>query len=180
MDIVLVAGLWLPASVWTEVSSELTALGHRAVPVELPGVDDGSPTATLDDQLEAVLAAVDGLDRPLVVGHSAASTLAWLVADRRPEAIAGVAMIGGFPTTDGSAYAAFFEVVDGVMAFPGWEPFAGPDSDDLDAGQKAQVEAIAVPVASFPMRAAIAARPPSRAIATAAVAAGPPPTSRRS
>ena len=37
-----------------------------------------------------------GAGKPLVVGHSAACTLAWLAADARPEKVAGVALIGGF------------------------------------------------------------------------------------
>src|SRR4051812_2931147 len=120
MDIILIAGLWLPVSAWDDVVADLTSSGHHAIPVALPGADDGSATANLDDQLTAVLVAVDAAERPLVVGHSAASTLAWLVADRRPDAIAGVVMIGGFPSANGAEYAAFFDVVDGVMAFPGW------------------------------------------------------------
>ena len=45
-------------------------------------------------------------------------------------------------------YADFFEVVNGTMAFPGWEPFDGPDSDDLDADARAGLESIALPVPS--------------------------------
>ena len=146
MDIILVAGLWLPASVWAEVTAELEILGHRPTPVALPGVDDRSTTATLEDQLAAVLAAVDAADHPLVVGHSAASTLAWMVADRRLGAVAGVVMVGGFPNADGSIYADFFPVVDGVMAFPGWEPFEGADSADLDDNARTHIETIAMPV----------------------------------
>lgn len=146
MDILLIAGLWLPSSVWSDVERELVALGHRPVPVALPGVDGRDPSATLDDQVAAVLAAVDAAERPLVVGHSAASTLAWLAADRRPESVAGVALVGGFPTSPGKPYAPFFPVVDGVMAFPGWETFEGPDSDDLDAAARAALDAVSVPV----------------------------------
>lgn len=146
MDILLIAGLWLPASIWSDVNVELETLGHRALAVSLPGVDDHSASATLDDQLKAALAAVDSAERPLVVGHSAASTLAWLVADRRPQAIRGAVMIGGFPSGHGSTYAEFFPIVDGVMAFPGWETFEGPDSDDLDQSRRATIESIAVPV----------------------------------
>lgn len=142
MDIILIAGLWLPASIWDEVVAQLVALGHRPIPVSLPGVDDGSAIATLDDQLNAVLDAVDSADRPLVVGHSAAATLAWLVADQRTDEISGTVMIGGFPSAPDSAYADFFPAVDGVMAFPGWEPFEGPDSDDLDEHARAHVESI--------------------------------------
>lgn len=146
MDIVLIAGLWLPTPIWDDVVAELDSLGHRATPVLLPGVDDRSTSATLDDQLGAVLASVDAVTRPLVVGHSAASTLAWIAADRRPEMVSGVAMVGGVPSSHGSSYAEFFQIVDGVMAFPGWEPFDGPDSDDLDEQTRAAIESMAVPV----------------------------------
>ena len=132
MDVILIAGLWLPATIWDGVAAELDELGHRPIALKLPGVDDGSSTATLDDQLATALDAVDTADQPIVVGHSAASTLAWLVADRRPAAIASVVMVGGFPSANGSRYAAFFDAADGVMPFPGWEPFEGPDSADLD------------------------------------------------
>lgn len=155
MDIVLIAGLWLPTSVWAGVGTELEALGDRALPVRLPGVDDGSDTATLDDQLAAVLEVVDAADRPLVVGHSAASTLAWLVADRRPTSIARVVMVGGFPNSSGSTYADFFEIVDGTMDFPGWEPFDGPDSADLDDDARAELASSAVPVPAGVARATI-------------------------
>jgi pimeloyl-ACP methyl ester carboxylesterase len=73
--------------------------------------------------------------------------LAWLAADARPEKVAKVAMIGGFTCADGETYADFFETTDGVMPFPGWGPFEGPDSVDLDeaAKQRFTAAAIAVP-----------------------------------
>ena len=146
MDMVLIAGLWMPASVWDGTAAELGSRGHRAIPVQLPGVDDGSTTASLDDQIAAVLSAVDSADHPIVVGHSAASTLAWVVAERRPESIAGAVLIGGFPAESGSTYAAFFEMEDGVMAFPGWGPFEGPDAADLDGPARERLAGLAVPV----------------------------------
>jgi pimeloyl-ACP methyl ester carboxylesterase len=147
MDILLIGGLWLDTSAWDDVVPELEALGHRAAPVALPGQGDGSTTATLEDQVAAVLAAVDATaGKPLVVGHSAACTLAWLAADARPEKVAGVVLIGGFPWDDGKLYADLFEMTDGVMPFPGWEPFEGPDSADLSDEVKAAFAANAVPV----------------------------------
>ncbi|MFE4690190.1 alpha/beta fold hydrolase [Streptomyces sp. NPDC056749] len=147
MDILLIAGLWLDASAWDDVVPELTALGHRPVPLTLPGQGDGATSATLDDQLEAVLAAVDAAHgMPLVVGHSAASTLAWLAADARPEKVAKVAMIGGFPAADGQAYADHFAIEDGVMPFPGWGPFEGPDAADLDQQSRQRFASDAIPV----------------------------------
>ncbi|GHJ48332.1 esterase [Catellatospora sp. TT07R-123] len=147
MDILLIAGLWLDGSAWDDVVPALTGLGHRPVPVTLPGQGDGTSSATLGDQVAAVVAAVDAASGPcLVVGHSAACSLAWLAADARPERVAKAALIGGFPNGDGQPYAPFFEVVDGVMPFPGWEPFEGPDAVDLDAQTRAAIAAAAVPV----------------------------------
>lgn len=150
MDIILIAGLWLDGRIWSEVSDALRAAGHRPIALTLPGQGDGAPDATLADQVAAVVAAVDSAsgedERVVVVGHSAACTLAWAGADARPEKVAAVVLIGGFPAADGQTYADFFEPVDGAVAFPGWEPFAGPDSDDLDEQARGVIEAHATPV----------------------------------
>ena len=147
MDILLIAGLWLDTSVWDDVVPALEAHGHRAAPLTLPGQGDGSASATLDDQVKAVLDALDSASgMPMVVGHSAACTLAWLAADARPEKVAKIALIGGFPSADGETYADLFEVKGGVMPFPGWGPFEGPDSADLDEAAKHRVATAAIPV----------------------------------
>lgn len=143
MDILLVAGLWLDGSAWNDVVPALEAAGRRAVPLTLPVAGD----ATLDDQVATVVAAVDAASSPvMVVGHSAACSLAWLTADARPDRVAKVALIGGFPASDGQPYADFFEVRDGFMPFPGWEPFEGADSADLDESAKRRIAAGAIPV----------------------------------
>jgi pimeloyl-ACP methyl ester carboxylesterase len=143
MDILLVAGLWLDGSAWNDVVPALEAAGHRAVPLTLPS----GPDATVDDQVDVVVAAVDAAPGPvLVVGHSAACTLAWLAADRRPDRVARVALIGGFPCGDGQPYADFFEVSDGFMPFPGWGPFEGADSADLDEEARRRIATAAIPV----------------------------------
>ena len=148
MDIILIPGLWLNGgSAWADVATAINAGDHRAVPLTLPGQGDGSTSATLDDQVAAVLTAVDAApDQVVVVGHSAASTLAWLAADARPEKVAQVVFIGGWPNPDGELYADFFEMQNGSMPFPGWGPFEGPDSADLDDEAKRDFESSAVPV----------------------------------
>jgi pimeloyl-ACP methyl ester carboxylesterase len=147
MEILLIAGLWLDGSAWDDVVPALRALGHRPVPLTLPGQGDGSASATLDDQVAAVLAAIDSASgKPMVVGHSAACTLAWLAADARPEKVAKVALIGGFPSADGQPYADFFPLKDGTMPFPGWGPFEGPDSADLDEEARRGFASTAIPV----------------------------------
>jgi len=147
MDILLIAGMWLDGSVWDNVAAHLEARGHRAVPVMLPGQGDGNMAATLADQVAAVVAAVDAAaGRPMVVGHSAACTLAWLAADARPAKISKVALIGGFPAADGETYFGAFPVQDGAVSFPGWGEFEGPDSADLDDAAKQAIASAMVPV----------------------------------
>ena len=147
MDILLIAGLWLDGSAWDDVVPALEERGHQPVPLTLPGQGDGSASATLDDQVAAILAAVDAApEKPMVVGHSAASTLAWLAADARPQKVAKVALIGGFPSADGEPYADLFEPKDGAMHFPGWAPFEGPDSADLDEDTRRTIASAAIPV----------------------------------
>jgi pimeloyl-ACP methyl ester carboxylesterase len=147
MDILLIAGLWLEGSAWDHVVPALEECGHHPVPLTLPGQGDGSASATLDDQVAAVLTAVDAAPtKPMVVGHSAAATLAWLAADARPQKVAKVALIGGFPSADGEPYADFFETKNGVMPFPGWAPFLGPDSADLHEDARRSIAAAAIPV----------------------------------
>jgi pimeloyl-ACP methyl ester carboxylesterase len=147
MDILLIAGLWLDGSVWGSVVTELEARGHRGVPVTLPGQGDGNVSATLADQVAAVTAAVDAAaGSPMVVGHSAAASLAWLAADARPGKISKVAMIGGFPAADGEAYFSSLPVRDGAVPFPGWGEFEGPDSADLDDAAKQAIASAAIPV----------------------------------
>lgn len=141
------AGLWLDAGAWDPVAEEIKKAGHNPIPVLLPGQGDGWTSATLEDQVTAVTGAIDGCAGPvLVVGHSAACTLAWIAADARPDKTAAVVMIGGFPSPDGESYADLFECRDGAMPFPGWQAFEGPDSDDLDTARKERIAAAAVPV----------------------------------
>jgi len=146
MDVLLIAGLWLRHSVWDDVAAELERQGHRPRPIALPGVDDGSTTARLADQLDAAVTEIDRSERPMVVGHSAACTLAWMAADRRPDQVSMMALIGGFPAADGETYADFFETTDGAMPFPGWGPFEGPDSADLAEAARNAIASGAVPV----------------------------------
>jgi pimeloyl-ACP methyl ester carboxylesterase len=82
----------------------------------------------------------------MVVGHSAASSLAWLAADARPAKISKVALVGGFPSPGGKAYFDGFPVRDGAMPFPGWGEFEGPDSADLDDAAKQAIASAAIPV----------------------------------
>ena len=122
-QIVLVGGLWLDASAWDGVVRRATRVGRRAVAVNLPGQGDGNTSATLDDQVAAVLAVVDAAPAgSVVVGHSASCALAWLIADARPSAVGRVVLIGGFPQADGDLYADFFPIETGRCPSPAGRP----------------------------------------------------------
>lgn len=137
--LILIGGLWTDASVWDDVLARV----DDAVAVSLPA----GPSATLADQIAAVLAAVDAAPgKPIVVGHSAACTLAWMAADARPEKVGTVVLVGGFAVGDGDEFAGFFPIEDGVMPFPGWEPFEGPDAADIDEATRTAFAANAIPV----------------------------------
>ncbi|MFJ5880712.1 alpha/beta fold hydrolase [Kitasatospora cineracea] len=147
MDVLLIGGLWLDGSAWDAVLPALAERGHRPVPLTLPGQGDGRSSATLAEQLAAVVAAVDAAaGEPLLVAHSAACTLGWMAVDARPQGVAGLVLVDGFPHADGQVYAEWFPPRDGVVAFPGWEPFEGPSSADLDEELRARIAANAVPV----------------------------------
>jgi pimeloyl-ACP methyl ester carboxylesterase len=159
MDFLLIAGLWLDGSAWDAVAPQLRELGHQPVPLWLPGQGAPPATATLADQHAAVVAAVDAAaSSVVVVGHSAACTLAWMAADARPGKVARVAMIGGFPSGDGELYAGFFELSGGVMPFPGWGPFDGPDSADLDEEQRRRIASAAIGVPEAVVRGVVQLR----------------------
>ena len=148
MHVVLIGGLWLDTSVWDNVLAQLVAAQRMPVsPVELPVRTPTAAPATLDNQLNAVLAAIDSRPEPaVIVGHSAAAALAWLAADRRPEHVARTVLIGGVPRAEGQQYAPFFSAAEGVIPFPGWAAFEGPDSEDLTEDQKQGLQARAIPV----------------------------------
>lgn len=149
MKMILIAGMWLDSRAWQQVTPELERLGHEVVALNLPG-QGGEPTdASFDDQAAAVVAAVDQAgDGVMVVGHSAACSLAWVAADARPERVERVVMVGGFPVADGSDYFDAIAPVDGLVTWPGWDAFAGPDSDDMDEATKQVMDTHLHPVSA--------------------------------
>lgn len=135
MDIILVPGLWLDASSWDAVVPTLTDAGHRAHPLTLPGT--GSPAAEsadigIADWVAAVVAQIDALPgEVVVVGHSGGGNVAYGALDARPDRVARLVLVDTVPPPDGSIISEF-EVVDGVIPFPGWGSFDEPDVADID------------------------------------------------
>ena len=98
----------------------------------------------------------------MVVGHSAASSLAWLAVDARPGKVGKTAFIGGWPAPDGKPYFDGLPVKDGAVPFPGWDEFEGPDSADLDDAARRAFAAAAIPVPEGVTRAVVRLADPRR------------------
>ncbi|HLF42300.1 MAG TPA: alpha/beta hydrolase [Acidimicrobiia bacterium] len=81
MDFVLVHGAYHGAWCWDLVANELTQRGQRVVTVDLP-IDD--PDAGLLAYRDSILQAAEGLESPVVVGHSMGGAIIPLVAESRP------------------------------------------------------------------------------------------------
>ncbi len=138
MDIILVPGLWLDASSWDEVTPALTAAGHRVHPLTLPGLGEPASDLGMDDWVAAVVERIDALEAPVVlVGHSGGGNVVWGAADARPDRVARVVFVDTVPPAPGNGISEF-EVVDGVVPFPGWDHFPDEDVYDLDDATRAR------------------------------------------
>ncbi|GAB3191032.1 alpha/beta fold hydrolase [Nesterenkonia suensis] len=144
MRFILIPGLWLAADSWGTVPDLLRESGHEVHALTLPGLESCDARRAglgLDDHLGAVLAAVEeGPEPAVVVGHSAAATLAYLAADARPDSVARTVMIGGMPATEGRPFLEGFAADGDDVPFPGWEGFEPADVRDLDDDARARLE----------------------------------------
>lgn len=107
--ILLIPGHWLGAWAWDEVLEHLAAMGRRAVPITLPGLDGTDlerASRTLDDQTAAVEQAMAMDAGPVViVAHSGANAPVSLVLDRHPDLIRRVIWVDSGPVASGTAFA---------------------------------------------------------------------------
>jgi pimeloyl-ACP methyl ester carboxylesterase len=150
MDIILVPGLWLDASSWHEVVSVLQA-GHRTHALTLPGMeskDTDRSEITLRDHVDAVVEVIDSLgpaERVVLVGHSAGAAIAHAAVDARPDRVARVIYVGGFPTGDGDALADGYPAENGEVPLPDWSQFEEEELVDLDDEARAAFRERAIP-----------------------------------
>lgn len=149
MDIILIPGLWLAASSWDDVVPALREAGHTPHPLTLPGVGEPDAGVGLTDWVDAVVAEIDRIDRPVVlVGHSGGGNVAWGAAERRAGRVTRVVFVDTTPPPPGVSISEF-PVVDGVVPFPGWDFFDEEDVADLDEAARARTAPL---TASVPMR----------------------------
>jgi pimeloyl-ACP methyl ester carboxylesterase len=158
MNIIMIPGFWLNAASWDQVTPALVKAGHRVKPLTLPGlesVDADRGGIRLRDHIDAVIAAVDETDGPVVlVGHSGGGAIATAVADARPDRVARVVYVDSVPVGNGSPINPHLPVVNGEVPLPDWSVFDDEDlrdlTDDLRAAFRAQAVPLPAHVASDP------------------------------
>lgn len=147
MDIILIPGLWLDGSSWEKVVPALERAGHRTHALTLPGMeskDADRSRVTRKDHVDAVVAAIDSVDPPVVlVGHSMGAGIAHAAVDARPDRVARAIYIGGFPAPDGDSDE--FPSVNGEIPLFHWSEFDEADLTDLDEEALAGFGARAIP-----------------------------------
>lgn len=96
--IVFLHGALNDHTVWDALAGALAGRGHHVLAPDLPG-HGGAPGPALGS-VEAMAAwllerlAADGVDKALLVGHSMGSLIALEAAQRAPDRIAGLALLG--------------------------------------------------------------------------------------
>ena len=151
MDIILVPGLWLNASSWGAVVLHLEAAGHRPRALTLPGMESKATDRagiTVEDHIATIVDALDDAEGPaLLVGHSAGAGLVWAAVDARPDLVARVVYVGGFPGSDGESLLSGLPADHGEVAMPDWKEM-GEEANvvDFDPTQLQQLYADAIPV----------------------------------
>lgn len=126
--ILLIPGHWLGAWAWDEVLEHLASLGHRAIPLTLPGLDETDTdrmTRTLDEQVAAIEeAATDSSGPVVIVAHSGANAPVSLLLDRHPELVSRVIWVDSGPATSGVASAPDFPADMEGLSLPPFEMLA--------------------------------------------------------
>jgi pimeloyl-ACP methyl ester carboxylesterase len=149
MDVILIPGFWLDGSSWSDVAPMLEKAGHRVRALTLPGLESAGVDRSgvrLRDHVDAVVAAVDEIDGPVVlVGHSGGGAIAHAAADARPDRVARAVYVDSGPVGEGQAINDRLPVVDGEIPLPDWSEFDEADLRDLDDGLRAAFRARAVP-----------------------------------
>ena len=86
--IILVPGFWIGAWAWDEVAQILRDDGHEVTALTLPGLesrDVDRSNITLADHVDAIVAAVEAAEKPVVLAvHSGASVPGYAASDLSP------------------------------------------------------------------------------------------------
>jgi pimeloyl-ACP methyl ester carboxylesterase len=147
MELILVPGYWLDASSWDEVVPVLEAAGHTVRALTLPGLesqDADRSDVTLADQVDAVVAAIDAADEPVVlVGHSGGGPISYAAADARVDRVSSIVLVDSFPVPDGMAVGDDYPAIGDSVPFPDWSQHDEEDVADLDEDSRVRLLGLA-------------------------------------
>jgi pimeloyl-ACP methyl ester carboxylesterase len=154
--IVLVPGFWLGAWAWDEVAASLRADGHHVTALTLPGLESASAdrsAITLSDHVDAICAAIEAADAPVVLAvHSASGFSGYAASDRMPERIAAMVYVDTAP-----GKGALDPKFEGVEKPLDWAAIEEEENlDGLSEEQKATFRERAVPVPGGVLREGVA------------------------
>lgn len=148
MDSILIPGFWLDASSWDDIIPALSAAGHTAKPLTLPGLERNADRTHIGvvDHLNAVVDAIDHANRPVtLVGHSGGGPIAHAAVDARPDQVARVVYVDSGPLPSGASINEALPVVDGEVPLPTWSQFSGEDLRDLTDEIRNRMRSRAIP-----------------------------------
>ena len=95
------------------MQARLAAAGYRAIAVDRPGCGwserDGDARARIPEQARMIAAmlAREGIERPLLVGHSLGGAVSLALAENHPEQVGGVALVAALVSVPDAPSAAF-------------------------------------------------------------------------
>jgi pimeloyl-ACP methyl ester carboxylesterase len=143
--IILVPGFWLGAWAWDDVAARLRADGHDVTALTLPGLesaDSDRSGITFQDHVDAIVAAIEAADVPVVlVVHSASGFSGYAASDRVPDRIAAMVYVD---TAPGKPPLNPSQEGDKPMV---WDEIVAEENlDGLTEAQKATFRERAVPV----------------------------------
>jgi len=110
---ILIHGAWQGAWAWETIVPRLTALGHEAIAVDLPG-NGHNPMSPSDVSLERyaahVVDIIDATEGPIVmIGHSMGGTAAAQACELRPDRIVLAIYLAAFLLPDGMSVLQFYD-----------------------------------------------------------------------
>jgi pimeloyl-ACP methyl ester carboxylesterase len=149
MNVVLVPGFWLDASSWDAVTPALVSAGHHVHAITPPGLDSletDRSAITLQDHIDAVVAAIDAIGEPVVlIGHSGGGPTSYAAAGLRPDAVRRVVFVDAGPNAAGDPINAQLPAASGEVPLPDWSAFGEEELRDLDDRIRAEFAARAIP-----------------------------------
>jgi len=157
---ILVPGFWLGAWAWDAVATRLRGTGASVEALTLPGLetDSGEAAVSLDEQIDAVVAAVRRADgRVVLVGHSGAGAIITGAADVVPEEIDQLVFVDSGPVADGAVASPELGPDARAIELPDWTSLeaAGSSLAGLDDDALARFRRRAVAHPAGPARQAI-------------------------